>query len=183
MYPPWADSSRTPLTGPWGILRMGWCTLEQVNGAAVHIALLCWELSALQTQKDVRVSCKVPQGLPIPALHRSTKCERDQGFSFLFPSPQQCGSTLPSTSIAVSLLCSLFAHYPFYPNSNSHLFDSARSASFCGNLSWAKKPPSLGCNPRSSQAFFILNWDLNWPGICLLRMVVKRSLSKTCGKY
>lgn len=70
MWSPWADSSRTPVTGTWGILRMGWYALEQVNVAAVHIALLCWELCALQTQKDVRVSCKVPQGLPIPALHQ-----------------------------------------------------------------------------------------------------------------
>lgn len=143
-------------------------------GSSSHCLALLRALWLADPERCHRISWNVPQDLPIPALHHITKWERHQGFSWLYPSPQQCCSINPSTSIAVALLYSLFAHHPFHPNSNSHLSNSARSASFRGNLSWAKKFPSLRCNPRSTQALFILSWDFNWPGICLLRMVAER---------
>lgn len=142
-------------------------------GSSSHCFALLRALWLAVTEGCHRISCNVPQSCPSLPCIIAPSVREGPG---LYLSPQQCCSIIPSTSIAVSLLYSLFVHYPFYSNSNSHVSNSARSASFRGNLSWAKEFPSLRCNPRSMQAFFILSWDFNWPGICLLRMVSEREV-------
>lgn len=62
-------------------------------GSSSHCLALLRALWLADTEGCHRISCNVPQGLPIPALHHSTACERG---TRAFP-----GSTFPPSSAAV----------------------------------------------------------------------------------
>lgn len=165
-----------------GNIRMDWHTLEQVNVAAVPIALLCWELFALQIQKDVIVSLVMyPKGCPsLPCIAAPSVTEGPPGLFLAFPFPP-----------AVLQYHPLHQHhcfpvlFPFCPLSllSKQQFPSLwqclqRFLLWHSELSQEISFSGMQSEVNPSPFYFELR--LNWPGIHLLRMVAEREVFPKC---
>lgn len=90
----------TSSTGTWWMLRMDWCTPGACEcGSRSHCLALLRAFCLGDSRRCHRAPCNVPQRLPIPALHRSTKPKRGTrafpGFS-LSPSSAAISSPSPA---------------------------------------------------------------------------------------
>ena len=171
----WADSYGTLILWQQGEY-LGWTDLlwEHVNMAAVPIALLCWELSALQIEEGVtEPHVMYHKGCPFLPCFAAPRPREAPGLFPAFPFLPAVPCYHPLRQHCCFPARSLFAHYPFYPNSSFHPSGSARRAPFPGKQSRVKTLPSPGCNLRLTRAFFIFSWDFNWPGICVLRILAE----------